>query len=168
MRHGVAAATVLATISLVSTALASEPDDFVTFGMSMSVKLCCSPGGAVGFGPAINYAHWLRGNAIGNYSPTIGAFGWLHYYPAPGSTRLGLGPQASYLFGGIELGPSVMLAGETTNVTASLTPFLSGGFVWVGVRLNMVDPHKQDALLEFVTGAGYPIGASAALRTGFR
>src|SRR4051812_22823580 len=107
MRRAVTIAILVATASLCpfmqSVATAATKEDVVTVGLSLSVKLCCSPGKAVGFGPAVNYAHWLSAS-----SPTVGGFGWLHYYPKLGSARLGLGPQASYLFGGLEAGPSLL------------------------------------------------------------
>ncbi|MEO6573703.1 MAG: hypothetical protein ABIP89_07690 [Polyangiaceae bacterium] len=138
-----------------SSACAATPD-IVTPGVSFSVKICCGPGGgAVGFGPAVNYAHWLD-TSSGSLA-TVGAFGWLHYYPALDAMRIGVGPQASYYFGGLELGPSAFFQkGESTSVQASLTPFGSIGFVWTGIRLNL-GAEAKNPFAEFVFGAGYPV-----------
>src|SRR5258707_9450235 len=80
--------------------------NYATVGASLSVGLCCGSGGVVGFGPAVNYAHWVSGQA------TLGAFGSLHYYPALDAARTGIGPQASYLWTGVEVGPSLFFAKE--------------------------------------------------------
>jgi hypothetical protein len=154
-----------AALAIVSAARRSSAADaqFATVGMSMSVKLCCSPGGAVGFGPAFNYARYSGRWPVGRFDPAFGGYAWLQYYPSLDAARLGIGPQASYLFGGIEAGPSLMFGSEPTRMTASVTPFASVGFVWLGLRVNFVDPHAKDALLEFTLGAGYPFGAYRVL-----
>jgi hypothetical protein len=124
--------------------------DHLTVGFSVSIKLCCGPGDGVGFGPALNGAHLVNDNA------TVGGFGWLYYYPSLEATRIGLGPQASFLLVGAELGPSVFL-GDSTSVAASLTPFGSIGIAWAGIRLNF-GARGKNPFTELVLGAGYPIG----------
>jgi hypothetical protein len=126
--------------------------NYATVGFSLAIKLCCNSGGAVGLGPAFNYAHWVSDTA------TLGAFGWAHYYPSLDAVRVGAGPQASYAFAGVELGPSLFFQkDEPTSVAASVTPFASAGFLWTGARLNL-GAERSDPLLELVIGAGYPIG----------
>jgi hypothetical protein len=160
MRRAISAALTLAALLLAPDALAFD-GSFTTLGMSMAVKLCCGDGGAVGFGPALNYAQYLSGVRGPNFPPAVGAFAWMHYYPSLDSTRIGLGPQASYLFGGIEVGPSLLIGQAPTHVAASITPFASIGFVWLGLRANL--PAAKTSGLELIAGAGYPIGAADAL-----
>jgi hypothetical protein len=142
---------------------AANDVQFETVGASMAVKVCCSPGGAVGFGPAFNYSRYFTRWEIGRFDPAVGGYAWLHYYPSLEAARFGVGAQASYLFGGVEAGPSLMFGSEPARFTASVTPFGSMGFMWLGLRLNFVDPHGSDALLEFIAGAGYPIGSYRVL-----
>ena len=156
IKYFVASSVVASTAFLGSSKAYASGEDFVTPGISFTIQLCCGPGGGTfGVGPAVNYAHWLE-SADGPV--TVGAFGWLHYYPALDATRLGLGPQASYYFGGLEAGPSAFFQkGEDTTVQVSLTPFGSIGFVWTGLRFNL-GAEKKNPVAEFVFGAGYPIG----------
>jgi hypothetical protein len=142
-------------------AMAFGDTDFATIGGSLAVELCCREGRGVGFGPAINYAHYLKSTSIGNYSPAIGGYAWAHYYPAHESARVGVGGQASYLVIGSEVGPSLYFGKEPTSGALSMTPFASAGVVWVGLRFNF-GASSESALMEFIAGGGYPLGLSKA------
>lgn len=156
IKYFLLSSVVASTAFLSSSAAHASEKNYVTPGFSFTIQLCCGPGGGTfGVGPALNYSHWLK-SADGPV--TVGAFGWVHYYSALRATRVGLGPQASYYFGGLEAGPSVFFQrGEDTTVQASLTPFGSIGFVWTGLRFNL-GAEKNNPVAEFVFGGGYPIG----------
>ncbi len=131
--------------------LGTAGNDYLTVGGSLSIKLCCGPGGAVGLGPGVSYAHWASNQT------TVGGYAWLQYYPGLEATRFSLGPQASYLFGGAELGPSVLLGSQPPSWSASATPFASIGFVWTGIRVNF-GARTPNPIVELVFGGGLPVG----------
>jgi hypothetical protein len=81
---------------------AAQPRDFVTLGGSMAINICCLEGAGLGFGPAVNYTHQLDGGLPRDFERGVGGVGWLHYYPSLDMSRLGVGGQASYAFGGAE------------------------------------------------------------------
>jgi hypothetical protein len=154
--------TMLLSASAPSMAMAEPeraPLRYITPGLSISFKLCCGPQRqTIGYGPTLNYSHWVSNDA------TVGGYGWIHYYPGLSATRLGAGAQASmtgFPFAGIEAGPSVYFDASSTRPALSVTPFSSLGVLWAGVRLNF--GVRQKVFAECVIGAGYPVKLSGSL-----
>ncbi len=133
------------------TAHAEEQHAWLTLGATMSFRLCCDQPFAFGLGPAVNFNYWLPKKGGGPL--ILGAYG-RYELVTTGDHRPAIGGQVAVSFLGVEAGP----VGTKDGITAAITPFVSAGLAWVGLRYTpggRKDHPMSD--IDFVFGAGMPL-----------